>query len=364
MTNPRETNTTTHFMREQRALQLIRDVVSVANAAAKRRTVVWSVGCSTGDEPYGLAMMCRATTRELDILATDINPDALERAQRGNYHERNLRHVDSDTRDRWFKRSDGEYWQISQELREQVRFRKHDVTREAAPRHDVDVALCRNVMVYFNAEQIQRAVATMCASLRPGGLLILGASEWLRSDLRLRGQMRLVPIEKSGVIVYQRVDGPVPVAPPPPPSRSAPPPLPPPPPRPSDVVDELRADGDTKLDQGFPVEAAACYGKAIALAPLLADLHLRIALCYLHAREPRLAYDSLRRALFLTPQLWEAWLLLADLAHDVAQARRYLHQARDLLESACEADGKDLRVFSGDPAAVLEAVRHRLRALG
>ena len=72
----------------------------------------------------------------------------------------------------------------------------------------------------------------------------------------------------------------------------------------------------------------------------------------------------IRRALFLTPQLWQAWLLMADLAQEPAQARRYLDQARSLLESAGEiAEQAPLRAFAGAPAGVLAAVRHRLRGL-
>jgi chemotaxis protein methyltransferase CheR len=367
MKGPRDTNTTTHFLREPRALQMIRDLVAIPNATAGRRTAVWSVGCSTGDEPYGLAMVCRQASCELDILATDINPDALGRAQRGRYHARNLRHVEDDLLARWFT-PDGDGWQISSELREQVRFRLHDITRETAPRHDVDVALCRNVMVYFNAEQTQRAVATIVSSLRPGALLILGASEWLRGDLRMRGTSRLLPMEKAGVIVYQRVDGASLTTPPPPAPRvetrgaSAPPP-----PAISDaqrIVEELRGLGDAKLDAGRPTEARACYAKALEQAPLLADLHLRVALCHLHTREPKLATEALRRALFLTPQLWQAWLLMADLAHEPAQARRYLDQARCLLESTTDTtDQPALRAFQSDPSIALAAVRHRIRGL-
>jgi chemotaxis methyl-accepting protein methylase len=355
-------------MRELRALEMIRDLVVIPNAAAGRKTVVWSVGCSTGDEPYGLAMLCRDAYCELDILATDINPDALERAKRGSYHVRNLRHVGPEMRRRWFV-PDNENWQVAQTLREQIRFRSHDITREAAPRHDVDVAICRNVMVYFSPEQTQRAVATICASLRPGALLILGASEWLRGDLRVRGTTRLVPMEMSGVIVYQRVDStslgapslveykspaPEPARPPRAPMSNA-----------SHMVEQLRSLGDARLDAGQPTEAAACFTKALELAPLLADLHLRIALCHLHTREPKLACEALRRALFLTPQMWQAWLLLADLAHEPSEARRYLQQARALLEAASSdmADSSTLRAFSSDHAAMLAAVRHRLRVL-
>lgn len=362
MTAPTETNTTTHFLRELRALHMIRDLVAIPNAAAQRKTVVWSVGCSTGDEPYGLAMVCRQAACDVEILATDINPNALERAQRGRYQERNLRHVDDALRSRWFSR-DNEGWQIADELREMVRFRRHDITREASPRHDVDVALCRNVMVYFNADQVQRAVSTICASLRPGALLILGASEWLRPDVRLRGTMRLVPMERAGVIVYQRTaTSPLPLPLPPVPETPAPPPV-----RavePSHVVEQLRSLGDARLDAGQIAEARTCYVQALEQAPLLADLHLRIALCHLHARQPKEATESLRRALFLTPQLWQAWMLLADLAHEPAQARHYLSQARDLLEAATEvADVPALRAFSSDHAVALAAVRHKLRGM-
>ncbi len=196
--------------------------------------------------------------------------------------------------------------------------------------------------------------------------------------------IRLVPMERAGVIVYQRVDGAPLVAPTPlverrmaaPPQASGgPPPTPMQPPSGTPapapvlgdagrVVEQLRCLGDAQLDRGKPVEAAGCYAKALEQAPLLADLHLRLALCHLHAREPQRASETLRRALFLTPQLWQAWLLLADLAHEPAQARRYLDQARALLESSsAPPDEPALRAFAGDQAAVLAAVRHRLRGL-
>lgn len=71
----RDTNTTTHFLRELRALQIVRDLVAKPNTAAGRKTVVWSIGCSSGDEPYGLAMLCREAGANVEILATDINPE-------------------------------------------------------------------------------------------------------------------------------------------------------------------------------------------------------------------------------------------------------------------------------------------------
>lgn len=338
-----------------RALQLIRDLVAIPNAAAGRLTSVWSVGCATGEEPYGLALLCREAYCELDILATDVDPDALDGARRGTYHAAGLRHVPPAARDRWFTR-EGDEWRIAQQLRDQVSFRTHDITRDPVPRHDVDVALCRDVLVGFNVEQTRRAVATICASLRPGGLLILGDSEWLHHDLRTRGTMRLVPLEKSGIIIYQRIDGGAAAAEVAMLSRA---PLT----NAWRMVEQLRLLGDTRLDANEPHEAAACYSKALELAPMLADLHLRLALCHLHTREPKLACQSLQRALFLTPQLWPAWCVLVDLACEPSQAPRQLHHARELLEAASYVDLPRARAPSSDNVASLAAVRHRRRVL-
>ena len=358
----RDTNTTTHFMREVRALQAICDLVVVPNLQAGRDTVVWCVGSSTGDEPYGLAMLCREAGASPTILATDINPDALDRARRGRYPVRNLRHVDDARRDRWFRR-DGSHWQLVPEIRDAVRFRDHDITREACPRHDVDVVICRNVMVHFAPDEVRKAVTTMVAALRPGALLVLGAAEWLRNELR----DKLVPLELGGAIVYQRVDtlprqmpvgsgthvlrrdtpslG-VPAAPRITPSSGVPAPvgdhvssgvptlindrtsgsL-----RFLDLADEvtaLRGEGDELLDRGNALQARTLYERALERAPLLGDLHLRVALTHLHLGEAEAARDRLRRALFLTPKLWAAWVLMADLAHDPSHARHCLERAR------------------------------------
>jgi chemotaxis protein methyltransferase CheR len=352
-----DTNTTTYFLREARALETIRDLVVVPNAASGRRTSVWSLGCSTGDEPYGLAMLCREAGVEVDVLATDINPNVLAVAARGRYAARNLRHVGEARRARWFRR-DGEHWEVAPEVRGCVQFAGHDVTREASPRQGIDVVVCRNVIVYFTPEELARAIATMVASLRPGGLIVLGASEWLRGELRAG----LVPIERGGVIVYQREDE---VRPAPAPAPAAVRPAPPPPPQAEPLADEvarLRAEGDALLDTGRSRDAGDRYLRALALAPLLADLHLRVARAHLHERDADAAREALRRALFLTPALWPAWLLLADLVHEPEQAHHCLVQAHALLtRGASDADAPELRPFAGDRRVALDAIDARLR---
>jgi chemotaxis protein methyltransferase CheR len=382
--NARNTNTTTYFLRELRALEVIRDQVASPAAAAGRRARIWSVGCSSGDEPYGLALLCLERGVAVDIVATDVNPVVLERARRGRYHARNLRHVSAERRQRWFRPSGNEL-EASDELRQRVDFARHDITVEGAPCHDVDVVICRNVIVYFDAAQLRRAVATMLRALRPGGMLVLGASEWLRADLRHAGGAPVTAVDLGRVIVYQRaatdtatatatvafstpaalLTPATPIAPPSTSPSGTPPSAPVAPVAPVDAVEldvaGLRAAGDALLDRGCTIEAAARYDEAIARAPLVADLHLRAACCHLQRDAAADARSALRRALFLRPSLWPAWLLLADLSDDDAQRVHCRSRARLLLESpeaaALDAD-PTLRPFTADRRVALDALRH------
>lgn len=374
--NASSTNTTTYFLREPRALEMIRDLVAVPATAAGRRARVWSVGCSSGDEPYGLAMLCLEAGAAIDILATDVNPNVAERARRARYPERNLRHVEGRRRERWFRRV-GDGWEAVPELRERVEVALHDVTTEGSPCHDVDIVLCRNVIVYFDPAQLRRAVATMLRALRPGGMLVLGASEWLRADLRNAAGSAVTAVDLGRVIVYQRTssEDPVIVSPPPSPSPPAPAPRAAPPvtsPRVANLtaldlgeleVNRLRTAGDALLDGGRVTDAVARYDEALVLAPLLADLHLRLACCHLQLDATDHARAAIRRALFLRPALWPAWLLLADLCDDPSQRLHCLAQARSLLESPAAAELHDdptLRPFTSDHRVALDAVRRRI----
>jgi len=207
-------------------------------------------------------------------------------------------------------------------------------------------------------------------------MLVLGASEWLRADLRHAGGSPVTAVDLGRVIVYQRASADAPAVPPPaltPITRIAPI-APTAPTAPiaraatGDVADHdiagLRAAGDALLDRGRADEAAARYGEAIARAPLVADLHLRAACCHLQRDASTDARNALRRALFLRPSLWPAWLLLADLSDDGSQRLHCLSQARAVLESpAAEALDADptLRPFTSDRRVALDALRHRLR---
>ena len=352
----KRTNTTTHFFREQRALEMIR---------GQRARRVWCVGCSTGDEPYSLAMLSLEAGAAIDITATDVNVEALAVAKRAEYPFRNLRHATDQRKARWFRGL-----QVADEVRNCVRFAHHDVTGDVAPGAGFDAILCRHVMVYFSPGEIQRALASMIPALRPGGLLVLAASEWLGTELRAQipecSWLELTEID--GVIAYQRQSQPrtlvqearavaILVAQPAPPPRR-----PPTAPKAELAADRLRREGDALLDRGAVGLALLSYESALREDSLRPELYLRTALCHLNLGAPDSAREDLRRCLFLDPELWPAWLMLGDLLEhvDPERARGCFERAIVLLEApapVCQG------AFFGSPRVALEATRRHLRSL-
>ena len=154
-----------------------------------RRTVLraWSAGCGAGEEPYSLSMIrahspgpaIRLTA--LDILATDSDPRALQRARTACYPFSSIRDLPQDWRDAAFSHSDGEYC-LHRRYRQAVHFSRHDI-RTTAPDGPFDLVLCRNLaFTYFDSDLQRETAARIAAVLHDGGLLVLGAHERLPQD--------------------------------------------------------------------------------------------------------------------------------------------------------------------------------------
>jgi chemotaxis protein methyltransferase CheR len=186
----------THFFREPHHFELIaRDLAPGWRAAARegrreRRVRVWSAGCSSGEEPYTLAMLLRTVLPERDgwhieILATDLSTRVLARAEAAVYPSERLREVPIEHRRRAFLRGTGAQAgriKIVPELRRLVTFQRLNLS---APGYAVpaglDLVLCRNVLIYFRPELRRKVVEELCSHLAPGGHLFLGHAESLHS---------------------------------------------------------------------------------------------------------------------------------------------------------------------------------------
>ena len=140
---------------------------------------IWSAGCSVGAEIYSVAILLE----ELDpaghheLVGTDIDAAALERARQGWFEPLEVRGVPAPWRQRYF-RPEGGGWVLQPEIRHRVRFARHDLIADPYP-GGWDLILCRNVVIYFTEEVKRRVWTSLAASLRPGGILFIGGSESL-----------------------------------------------------------------------------------------------------------------------------------------------------------------------------------------
>lgn len=169
----------------------IRKQLAPANAAGFSRPLkVWSAACSTGEEPYTLAMVLKEVQAELEgfefsIDATDIAPSVLETARKGIYPNSRIVPVPEALRKKYLLKSRDAskgLVRVDKSLRSAVRFYSFNLITGAFPEKPTfDVIFCRNVMIYFNNENREQIIRQLRASLRPGGLLFIGHSESIGS---------------------------------------------------------------------------------------------------------------------------------------------------------------------------------------
>jgi chemotaxis protein methyltransferase CheR len=393
----------TSFFRDERQFRALEALLPGLLGRAKRggRAVsVWSAGCATGEEPYSIAMAAAeagAEPGEVEILATDVNPEAVAFAARGAYEARRVRDVPGALLARHFDR-DGDQFHVRAHLRRLIAaIRSHNLVSTVFPRPaggGWDVIFCRNVIIYFDTPTTQQVLTQFHNALAPGGYLFLGYSESL---FRLFDGFELT--EVAGAFLYRRPEAgarmtppparqrPVPSSPPPvrhldvrppPPLRPAPPASEGPPPEerraptppagsaplaPQEFLDgavALFAEGRfgaarELLERALelrgeelslrltlanlygvlrqPDQARRCYLAALQLEPLSAEAHLFYGVHLLSLADAETAALELSRALFLDPDLTLAHYYLGR----CREAQRDPDRARLAYRNALEA---------------------------
>lgn len=205
------TTNKTDFFRESRHFEYLLEVAvpALLSNGANRNLLVWSAGCSTGEEPYTLAMVLsdyaeRHRGFRFQLLASDISTQVLEHARRAIYKSELLKPVPADLRRKYVMRSKDRaspLQRIVPELRQLVEFRRLNLMdSDFGIDEPVDVIFCRNVIIYFDAPTRAALLNRFSIQLRPGGYLFLGHSETLNGlD---------VPLTTVGPTVYRKPDGP------------------------------------------------------------------------------------------------------------------------------------------------------------
>lgn len=174
----------TSFLRDRAAFEQLRDEVLPALAGKRPdgRVRLWSAGCSTGQEAYGLAMLAEDGAPALagvEIIATDLSARALEKAQGGVYSQFEVqRGLPIRLLLRHFEKV-GENWRASPRLRQRIRWGRLNLMNDVSRLGRFDVILCRNVLSYFDPELRRQVLTRLLAALADDGCLVLGAGEAL-----------------------------------------------------------------------------------------------------------------------------------------------------------------------------------------
>ncbi|HEY0158899.1 MAG TPA: protein-glutamate O-methyltransferase CheR [Thermoanaerobaculia bacterium] len=201
------TTNETYFFREPAQLQAFIEEIIPDLLARKpvKKIRIWSAGCSSGEEPYSLAMLLQEAGwydhAAFEIFASDINQSVLGKARKGQYRENAFRATTPALREKYFTRESESLWRVKDEVRNRVSFGRlnlYDEARVSLLGH-LDVVFCRNVIIYFDDSSKKVVVNNFYNRLIDGGYLLLGHSESLIS---LSTQFKLRHLKND--MVYQK----------------------------------------------------------------------------------------------------------------------------------------------------------------
>lgn len=173
----RTTINVSEFYRNSKRWNVLKNDILPTLIKEKKRIFVWSAACSTGEEPYSMALMGAEHFPDIafDILATDIDDTALEKAKVGVYKEKALKELPEYMKKKYFTETGG-LFQLNPQLKQQVTFQKHNLLRDSYP-GDIDLIICRNVLIYFTDEAKSIIYQRFRDTLTAYGVLFVGSTE-------------------------------------------------------------------------------------------------------------------------------------------------------------------------------------------
>ncbi len=141
------------------------------------RPKVWSAACSTGEEPYTLGMILAGLIplKDISILATDLDVNAIGRAKIATYPERSIKEVPKDVKVKFLHR-EGLFYHVDESIKKTVTFKKQNLLADSFEQN-YDLIVCRNVMIYFTEEAKNIIYKKFSEALKPGGILFVGSTE-------------------------------------------------------------------------------------------------------------------------------------------------------------------------------------------
>ncbi|UCF88054.1 MAG: protein-glutamate O-methyltransferase CheR [bacterium] len=206
------TTNETYFYRERNQLDAFAEEILPEMAqrnSGKKSLRIWSAGCSTGEEPYTLAILCSESglfddSWQVDIIGTDISQRVLKTARKAVFSQSSFRATDGEAIDRYFDRTEDGKYSLDDSIRNMVHFGHLNLMDEKMMGliRECDIIMCRNVIIYFDQNAKARAINSFYRKLVPGGYLLLGHSESL---MNITTVFKLKHLTR--VMVYQKPEG-------------------------------------------------------------------------------------------------------------------------------------------------------------
>jgi len=177
----------THFFREEKHFQFMKNVWAPDVIKERKSAVeIWSSACSSGEEPYSIAIMLSELFEKnplrMSVLASDISTKVLSIAQRGIYTSDRVENIDQKLIKKYFQEGNGSakgYVKVKNEIRQMVQFKRINLIEAFPDVKQFDIIFCRNVMIYFDLPTKQMIVNKLAEHIKPGGYLFIGHSESL-----------------------------------------------------------------------------------------------------------------------------------------------------------------------------------------
>ena len=180
----RMTINVSEFYRNGKRWEVLQNKIFPLLLQSNKRLKIWSAACSTGEEPYSLAMVLshHLPLPQINILATDLDENVLQKAKLALYPERSLAEVPKPIQAKYFNQEE-QFYKVKDEIKRTVTFKKHNLLKDNYE-SKFDLIVCRNVMIYFTEEAKDQIYANFSKALRSGGVLFVGSTEQIFNPAR------------------------------------------------------------------------------------------------------------------------------------------------------------------------------------
>jgi chemotaxis protein methyltransferase CheR len=188
----------TEFFRNPELFDELKERFQKELSNTTKEIKIWSAACSTGAEPYSIAMMLDSlpTNIKFNILATDIDSTILEKAKKGNYLAADIKNVKKEYITKYFTQVDNNF-SINSYIKSKVNFKKQDLILDKFDKN-FDLIICRNVVIYFNQDVKNEIYKKFSESLNKGGLFFVGATESIYN-------FKDYGFEKASTFIYRKL---------------------------------------------------------------------------------------------------------------------------------------------------------------